>query len=200
MKIFGIRYLPVPDNAPAPPALRVGLRPAGAVSLLLALGLTVTFTRGIAVAGERALNKSILVTAPPTLVWNAWTTRQGVRTWMAPDAEVEARVDGPFRIFFDPAAPEGRRGADDMRFLSLQPPRMLSFDWNAPIDWPAVRAQRTVVIVRLAAVREGTRVNLHHVGWGEGEDWDAVYRFFDVGWDRVLRRLRQRFIDGPIKW
>lgn len=87
-----------------------------------------------------------------------------------------------------------------MRFLSLQPPRMLSFDWNAPTAWPSVRAQRTAVIVRLLAVEGGTHVSLHQVGWGEGEDWDAVYRFFDRGWDQVLSRLQRRFVDGPIRW
>lgn len=164
------------------------------------LGLGASLAHGAAVAGERALDKSVQVAAAPALVWEAWTTVEGVRAWMAPDAVVDARVDGPFRIFFNPSAPVGQRGADDMRFLSLQPPRMLSFDWNAPVNWPQVRAQRTVVIVRLTASEGGTRVSLHHVGWGEGDEWDAVYRFFDHGWDQVLLRLQQRFANGPIRW
>lgn len=154
----------------------------------------------VAATPERMLSKSVQVSASPALVWEAWTTAEGVRTWMAPDAVVDARVDGPFRIFFNPSAPAGQRGADDMRFMALQPPRMLSFDWNAPTNWPLVRAQRTMVIVRLEPIEGGTRVTLHQVGWGEGEDWDAVYRFFDRGWEQVLSRLQQRFLDGPIRW
>jgi uncharacterized protein YndB with AHSA1/START domain len=169
-------------------------------SRLMGVVLASALAQAAAVAAERALDKSIHVPASPAQVWQAWTTADGVRTWLAPDAVVDARVDGPFRIFFNPLAPVGQRGADDMRFLALQPHRMLSFDWNAPTDWPVVRAQRTMVIVRLEAVEGGTRVTLHQVGWGEGDDWDAVYRFFDRGWEQVLSRLQERFLDGPIRW
>ena len=35
-----------------------------------------------------------------------------------------------------------------MRFMALQPKKMISFDWNAPPHLPEARAQRTFVVVR----------------------------------------------------
>jgi uncharacterized protein YndB with AHSA1/START domain len=152
-------------------------------------------------AQERALNKSVVVPAPADAVWQAWTTREGIVSFFAPDAIVEPRVGGAFSIHFDPGAPAGSKGADDMRFMALQPPRMLSFQWNAPPSLPAAREQRTLVIVRLTPVDErSTRVTLHHTGWGDGGEWDRAYTYFDRAWDAVLGNLRQRFEKGPIDW
>ena len=114
----------------------------------------------------RSIDKHIEVPASVHAVWAAWTTREGIVSFLAPDARVEARVGGPFEIYFDPLAPAGTRGADDMRFMALQPPSMLSFDWNAPPHLAEARAQRTFVMVRLSAVSDGlTQVHLHHTGW-----------------------------------
>ena len=92
----------------------------------------------------------------------------GIQSFFAPDAEIDARVGGAFHIHIDPLAEPGMKGADEMRFMALQQPTMLSFDWNAPPSLPEIRAQRTFVVVRLAPVDAGsTRVTLHHTGWGE---------------------------------
>ena len=90
------------------------------------------------------------------------------------------------------------KGADDMRFMALQPKQMLSFDWNAPPHLPAARQQRTFVVVRFAPVSEKeTRVSLHHTGWGEGGEWDKTYAYFDRAWGNVLANLKKRFESGP---
>ena len=103
-------------------------------------------------AAERAIDKSMVVAADGDAVWAAWTTSAGITSFFAPEAEVEARVGGAFHIFFDPLAVPGLRGADDTRFMALQPKRMLSFDWNAPPSLPEARLQRSFVVVRLEPV------------------------------------------------
>ena len=101
----------------------------------------------------------------------------------------------------DPGAPAGDRGADDMRFLAVQPKKMISFDWNAPPSLPEVRQQRTFVVVRFAPLDDRTtRVTLHHTGWGDGGEWDKAYAYFDRAWGNVLGNLKQRFAQGPMDW
>jgi uncharacterized protein YndB with AHSA1/START domain len=151
--------------------------------------------------GERAIEKNVEVAASLDDAWAAWTTREGIVSFFAPDARVEARVGGPFEIYMDPGGAPGAKGADDMRFLALQPKRMLSFDWNAPPHLPEARAQRTVVIVRFEPLGDKlTRVSLHHTGWGDGGQWDQAYAYFDRAWGNVLTNLRQRFERGPQDW
>ena len=152
-------------------------------------------------AAERALDKEVVLAASLDQAWEAWTTREGITSFFSPDAKVEARVGGPFQIYMDPGAQPGMKGADDMRYLALQPKKMLSFDWNAPPHLAEARKQRTVVIVRFEPLGEkSTRVTLHHVGWGDGGEWDKAYTYFDRAWGAVLGNLKKRFDTGPYDW
>jgi uncharacterized protein YndB with AHSA1/START domain len=154
-----------------------------------------------AAAAERAIDKEIVVAASLDQAWSAWTTREGIVSFFAPDAKVEPRVGGAFQIYFDPGAPAGSKGADDMHFLALQPKKMISFDWNAPPSLPEARAQRTFVVVRFAPVDDKTtKVTLHHTGWGDGGEWDRAYAYFDRAWGGVLGNLKKRFDQGPEDW
>lgn len=152
-------------------------------------------------AAERAIDKQIEVPASLAQAWDAWTTREGITSFFAPDAKVEARAGGAFEIYFDPAAAPGSKGADGMQFMALQPKTMLSFTWNAPPHLPEARQQRTLVVVRFEPVGDkATRVSLHHTGWGDGGEWDQAYTYFDRAWGRVLGNLKQRFEKGPQDW
>ena len=163
--------------------------------------LIIAFLASPTLAAERAIDKEIVVPATLDAVWAAWTTREGIVSFFAPDAVVEARVGGPFQIYINPGGPAGMRGADDMRFLAVQPKKMISFDWNAPPSLPEARAQRTFVVVRFAPVDDKTtRVTIHHIGWGDGGEWDKAFAYFDRSWGNVLANLKKRFETGPMDW
>ncbi len=75
------------------------------VSLLLVCGATAT-------AQERAIDKEVTVDAPVAAVWQSWTSKAGIESFFAPQAEVDARVGGAFHIHIDPLAEPGMKGAD----------------------------------------------------------------------------------------
>ena len=152
-------------------------------------------------AAERAIDKEVVVKAGVADVWKAWTTRDGLKTFFAPDANIELRVDGPFEIFFNPSGKPGMKGADGLKIIGFQENSMLSFTWNAPPQFPEVRRQRSIVIVRFEPVGEDrTRVTLHHVGFGVGGEWDKAFDYFGKAWPYVMNNLEQRFAKGPIDW
>jgi uncharacterized protein YndB with AHSA1/START domain len=150
---------------------------------------------------ERSITKEVVVDASLAQVWEAWTTRDGIVSFFAPDATVEARAGGPFQIYMDPLGAPGMKGADDMRYMAVQPMKMLSFDWNAPPSLPEVRKQRTFVVIRFEPVGERqTRLSMTHIGWGDGGEWDKAYAYFDRAWGNVLANLKTRFETGPHDW
>jgi uncharacterized protein YndB with AHSA1/START domain len=152
-------------------------------------------------AAERAIDLDVQVAAPVEAVWKAWTTTEGIKTFFAPEARVELAVGGPFEIYINPFAPPGLKGADDMRIIGFQENRMLSFTWNAPPSLPEARKQRTIVILRFQSDgANATRVHLHHVGWGDGGEWDKAYDYFARAWPNVFGNLAKRFATGPIDW
>lgn len=164
-------------------------------------GLLLLAPLAVAAAAERSIDKSIVVPATLDQTWDAWTTREGIVGFFAPDAKIEPKVGGAFYIYINPLAEPGMKGADDMRFMALQPKQMLSFDWNAPPHLAQVRQQRTFVVLRFEPVSEKeTRVSLHHTGWGEGGEWEKSFAYFDRAWTGVLGNLKKRFETGPQDW
>ena len=58
-----------------------------------------------------------------------------------------------------------------------------------------------LVSVRLEPLgNQRTRVTLHHVGWGDGGEWDRAYAYFDRAWGFVLANLKTGFETGPRDW
>ncbi len=135
-------------------------------------------------------------------VWEAWTSEAGVKTFFAPDCNIDLRIDGMYEIFFFPDAPAGQRGAEGMRIMAIEPGKMFSFTWNQTPDLPDLRPLRTLVNLKFENIDEKTsRLIFLQTGWGDGPDWDKAYHYFVRAWgDIVLPRLQQRFIDGPVDW
>jgi uncharacterized protein YndB with AHSA1/START domain len=139
---------------------------------------------------ERAVVKVATVAAPVEDVWWAWTTDAGVRSWLLEDSRIELAVGGAYEWYFLVDDEPGLRGSEGCQVLGFQEPTMLTFTWSAPPHLPEARAQRTVVLLRLHPTGEhGTRVELTHLGWGDGGQWDEAFDYFDAAWGRVLDRL-----------
>ena len=172
------------------------------IPVLLRLAvLSLALLGSSAQAAERSLDKEVIINATVDQAWASWTTREGITGFFSPDAEIDARVGGAFHIFMDPMGEPGMKGADEMRFMALQPRKMLSFDWNAPPSLPEVRGQRTFVVVRLEPMDgQHTKVTLYHTGWGDGGQWDKTYAYFDKAWGTVLGNLKKRYETGPVDW
>ena len=168
---------------------------------LAALAVAVLAAPLATMAAERSLDKEAVVAASLEQAWAAWTTREGITSFFAPDAEIDPKVGGAFHVYFNPYAGPGDKGADDMRYMALQSMQMLSFDWNAPPSLPLARAQRSFVILRFEVVDAGhTRLRIHHTGCGDGGEWDKSYAYFDKAWGNVLGSLQKRFETGPVDW
>ena len=150
---------------------------------------------------ERVLRKSVVVNASLSDVWKSWTTSRGAETFFAPKARILLDQGGDYEILFDPYAPPGRRGAEDLKILSYVPREMLSFEWRAPPEFSKIRKEKSWVVVQLEEIaKKRVRVTLTHLGWRQGGEWNAAYAYFDRAWDLVLARLRYSFRHGLLDW
>lgn len=149
-----------------------------------------------------ALRFEIEIQAPIDQVWHAWTTREGILSFFAPDCHVELAPGGAYEMYFNLGSVAGERGGEGCKVLAIEAPYMLSFTWNAPPEFPDIRSQKTHITVHLYEASSNlTQVVLSHDGWGSGTDWKEVRAYFDRAWGQVvLPRLQKRFIEGPIQW
>ena len=148
------------------------------------------------------LTASAQLTASRKEIWEAWTTPQGIKTFLAPDCKIEFRVGGAYEIYFDPQAAPQDRGSIGSVILAIQPMEMFSFSWCNPPSLPEIRWQYTHVSIQIRDVSSKERqLLLIQDGWGNGSEWEKAYHYFQRAWQEVVMpRLVTRFESGPINW
>lgn len=143
---------------------------------------------------DRILEKSAVVNCSLDDAWHAWTTTEGITSFLVSEAHIELRVGGPFEVYFLPDQPYGLKGSENCKILSYLPKQMLSFEWNAPPNFMKLRNVHTRVVLRFDEVEPGkTEIKLSHLGWGVDEQWNNLYDYFDKAWSSVLAAMQRRF-------
>src|ERR1700722_2757287 len=86
---------------------------------------------------EKALIIEVSVPASQHEVWKAFTTSEGLSTWLTPGAVVDLRNGGEWTAHY----PGGHTGGGTI--IDFTPERELTLSALAPEQFPNVRAQRT---------------------------------------------------------
>lgn len=129
---------------------------------------------------------------PVEVLWKKWTTSDGLTSFIGYDNALELVPGGKFEIYFIKENPDGLKGGEGNKILSYLPNKMLSFTWNAPPQYPEVRNHVHRSWVVLEFIRTGastSKITLNHLGWLDGDEWEAVYAYFEKAWAYVLDEL-----------
>jgi uncharacterized protein YndB with AHSA1/START domain len=142
----------------------------------------------------KALVIQVEVPAPLPAVWQAFSTGEGLSTWLGPNATVDLRPGGDWTVHF----PNGSTGGGTI--ISFDPQKELLISAVAPDSFPTVRATRTHAVFSFEAHGDATIVRLTQTGWKEGAEWDHAYEYLVAGNAQLLSMLHRRFLSGPIDW
>jgi uncharacterized protein YndB with AHSA1/START domain len=145
------------------------------------------------VDANRALIIELSIPAPLHDVWAAFSTKQGLSNWLAPDVSVELKPGGDWLVKFP-----GSTGGGTI--VSFVPEKQLVINALAPDRFPHVRATRTRAVFTFTAEGNGTVVRLSQTGWQSGAEWDAAYEYLAAGNAQMLAMLHHRFVAGPTDW
>ena len=171
--------------------------------LFLMLMLSLTPTRFAVGQGEsrtatheppRQLVIEVEVPAPVSEVWNAFSTSDGLSTWLFPNATVDLKPGGDWMVRF----PGGSTGGGTI--VSFIPEKELVVSALAPDKFPQVRAARTRAVFQFEPRGNATVVRLTQTGWQSGDEWTRAYEYLAAGNAQLLATLHRRFVDGPIDW
>lgn len=144
---------------------------------------------------EKALQFEVVVPGSIDDVWAAFTTAEGMATWLWRDVRVDLRKGGDWMVLY----PGGKTGGGTI--VALEPKRSLTMTAMAPEQFPTVRETRTSARWTFeAASPTTTKVTLIQTGWKEGREWDDAYEYLATGNATLLRQLHRRFATGPIAW
>ena len=153
--------------------------------------------------GARTLCHEINLSVPASDVWPLFATSEGLRTWMAPVAAIDARAGGMMEASYTPGARLGDAGNILNRIDAISPGESLAISIaQAPPGFPHadIAAELRTLIEVEAIDGAGTRVRVTMRGYHEGEGFDVLYRHFNAGNAWTLRKLEERVRTGPVNW
>jgi len=139
-----------------------------------------------------------LINAPIEKVWKAWTTSEGLRSWLAPHAEIELAIGGKMRTNYNEEGALSDAQTIENTILAYEPQRMLSVHvTKTPAGFPfadAVRDMWTVVYFEPSEPGE-TAVRIVSLGFTVDERSQAMRAFFDEGNAVTIQQMQERL--GP---
>ncbi len=137
-----------------------------------------------------------IVDAPVAQVWHAFTTREGVESWMVAHAEVDFRVGGLVRTTYRKEGVIGDEGTIENAVLSFDPQRMFSMRIaKYPKGFPFVNAYKsTWSVVYFEPLGDNkTKVSIRMLGYTEDEESQKMRAFFVRGNQYTLDQLAAKF-------
>ena len=136
------------------------------------------------------------VDASPEKVWDAFTTREGLESWMVASGDVDLRIGGLIRTTYRKSADLDGDTAIHQEILSMDPGRMISFRTvKSPKDFPfseAISKSWTVVYIEPLATGR-TRVTVKMLGYTNDPQAQKMRSFFELGNKATLDALVKRF-------
>lgn len=142
------------------------------------------------------LRHEVIVDAPIEKVWEAFTTKEGLQSWMAPKVEIDLRLGGKMRSVMDANVSVGDDTTIESTILSLEPLRMISLrPTKAPGNFPFPNAMKkawsVVYFDRLG--ERATKLTMIGLGYTDEPESMQMRELFDKGNAMMLERLRERF-------
>ena len=137
-----------------------------------------------------------IVDATPDQVWDVWTTKQGIQSWMVPQADIDLRVGGKMRTHYDPKGTLGDAQGIEHTILAFDPKRMFAFKTvKCPETFPFKKAMEPVwnVVYMEAVDAQHTRVTVRCLGYGDDEESRKMRAFFAKGNAYTLELLKKLF-------
>lgn len=166
--------------------------PINRLLLALAILLGVTLAR----AAPNSAYSEAVVPASAQDAWNAFTTKEGMESWMVAKAEVDFRLGGLLRTRYAADGPIGDDATIDNQLLSYDPLKMYSMRIaKPPKGFPFPTAWKPVwsVVYFEPLGPNSTKVSIHMLGYTDDEESQKMREFFLRGNQYTLDKLAAKF-------
>jgi uncharacterized protein YndB with AHSA1/START domain len=164
------------------------------------LTLVAVIAVGSSASAQQQIAHEGVVDASVSEVWKAYTTKEGLESWMVAHADIALKVGGRMRTHYDPKGALGDPKTIENTILSYEPERMLSVKVSrVPAGFPfpiAIKTMWTVVYFEPIGPLK-TRVREVSLGFGDDDESKKMREFFDRGNAATLVQLQKHFSEQP---
>lgn len=148
---------------------------------------------------DQPLVHTLIIDAPVKDVWKAFTTTEGIKSWMVAEGDVDLRLGGKIRTGYQPGTDLSGPNAIENTIIAFDPEHMLTIrNTKAPENFPFKKAIGEVwTVVYFEAVSETkTRVTSRMLGYRMEDEFIKMRRFFLDGNRQTLEELQKHFAKG----
>lgn len=147
--------------------------------------------------GERVLRIESIIRASPKEVWKAFTTVNGLKTWIAPVVAIDLRIGGMLSTHYDKSAAIGSPGTIRLGIVNYLEGELMTLKVKLTKRFGekvCAEDQNLQEIIQVVSWTNGTtKVISSMVGWGSGKGWDDAYSFFAKGNQWTYQQLVRSF-------
>lgn len=149
--------------------------------------------------GEKVLQLSIIVPLDKEDAWKLFTTDEGLKQWIAPVAIINMKVGGSIVTNYDKTKTIEDSASIKLDIINYIEQEMLTLKVNLNNNFPpsAIKEDKNLQeVLQFISVGKGkTKIISNMIGWGQGNDWDKVYSFFEKGniwtYEEVLKLFQK---------
>ena len=145
---------------------------------------------------DQPLVHSAIVDAHVREVWRAWTTTEGIKSWMVAEGDVDLKIGGKIRTAYKAGTDLAGPDAIENTIIAFDPGRMLSIrNTKAPEKFPfkkAISEVWTVIYLETEGATK-TKVTVRMLGYKRDQESIQMRRFFMEGNKQTLDALVARF-------
>jgi uncharacterized protein YndB with AHSA1/START domain len=136
------------------------------------------------------IERTVRLGRPPSEVWPALTTAEGLSAWFGEQATIDLRPGGAASMTFASGM------TVEMRVERVEEPSVFAYTWRLP-DLPEDDPRRTLVEFTLEPAGHGTLLRVTETGFAQlpVEIRRVTYESHNDGWSRELAELVEH-LDG----
>ena len=135
------------------------------------------------------IDRTVTLTRPPSEVWQALTTADGLSAWFGDRATIDLRPGGAATMTFAGGT------TVDMRVERVEEPTVFAYTWRLP-NLPDDDPRRTYVEFTLEPHPDGTLLRVVETGFAQlpVDTRRGTYESHSDGWSRELAELAEHLI------
>ena len=145
---------------------------------------------------DQPLVSSADIDAPVKEVWKAFTTTEGIRSWMVAEGDVDLRIGGKIRTGYQPGTDLNGPNAIENTIIAYDPEHMLTIrNTKAPEKFPFKNAISQVWTVIYFEPRgtDKTHVLCRMLGYRQESEFVQMRKFFMAGNQQTMDELAKHF-------
>ncbi len=154
---------------------------------LLTLILLILFVSSsyVTQSGEKILRLEVIVPESREKVWEYFSKEDKLKKWIAPVVFINLKNGGYILTNYDSTKSYDDPSSIKLGIINYLENEMMTFKVNLNEALPeSVRKQDQNLqeIIQLKdAGKNKTRIISSMIGWGDSEDWNKTYKFFEAG-------------------